>query len=392
MSTSDPLQRQSPEQAVAAPRNLSLGLFLAAQHVQGPLARRLDEHLEQVVVARESGFSSVVAGQHYFSNPFQMLHPVPLLARVAAEAGDMYVGTGILLGALYNPVEIADLTATMDAVCHGRFILGLGLGYRDVEYGAFNVSPAKRVPNLEEALKLVPSLLAGGPITHLSDRVALAAVEFPSRPAQSPRPPIWLAANNDPAVRRAARLADCWLLNPHAKLSVLRRQMALYRSERARVGKLPPAVVPMIKEVYCADTDREAWNEAKPFLEEKYRTYVKWGQQRALPEHEDELDLPFDSLQGDRFIVGDPDTVTAQIDRYRTALGVDHVLVRTQWAGRHGSLDQAKVLHSIQLLGTRVLPHFRAGATAPYLGSIDPPPGPGYGGGPSVDPAGGMDS
>ena len=46
---------------------------------------------------------------------------------------------------------------------------------------------------------------------------------------QSPRPPIWMGANVDNAVKRAVRLADCWYLNPHQKLETLRRQMNIYR-------------------------------------------------------------------------------------------------------------------------------------------------------------------
>src|SRR5579884_3017332 len=53
------------------------------------MADHVDEHLEQVRAAREAGFVSVFAGQHYFSSPYQMLHPVPLLARVAARPGWM---------------------------------------------------------------------------------------------------------------------------------------------------------------------------------------------------------------------------------------------------------------------------------------------------------------
>ncbi len=371
MTTPPPTASRSGARSSVSPSAVTFGIFLAAQHAQGSLSLRLDEHLEQVRAARAAGFSSVVAGQHYFSNPFQMLHPIPLLARVAAEAGDMYVGTGVLLAALYNPVEIADLAATMDAICHGRFILGLGLGYREVEYDAFQVSRAQRVPYLEEALKLVPQLWRGKPTNHASDRVRLTGAQFPSRPTRSPRPPIWLAANNDPAVLRAARFADSWLLNPHAKRSVLKRQMELYRCERARVGKPPAALVPMLKEVYCGETDEAAWREARPFIEEKYRTYVEWGQQRALPADEDNLDVPFDRLQGDRFIVGSPETVISEIEQYRSELGVNHVVLRTQWAGRERSLDQAKVLRSIELMGSRVLPHFAESGAIPDLGTVD---------------------
>ena len=364
------MPESGPAPSVAA-TGLSFGLFLAPQHVHGPLAARLDEHLEQVRRARDAGFVSVMSGQHYLSDPYQMLQPVPLLARVAAEAGEMFVGTAVLLAPLHNPVEIAELAITMDAICHGRFILGLGLGYRDVEFKAFGVPRGQRVAYLEEALTLVPALWRERRVSHHSGRVDLAGAAFCAEPTRRPRPPIWVAANNDPAILRAARLADAWLINPHAKLSVLSRQMELYQSERLRLGKPAAPVVPMLKEVYCAETTEEALRDARPFLEDKYRTYVRWGQQKALPRNEDDLDLPFETLQGDRFVIGDPGEVIRQLERIRDTVHVNHILLRMQWPGPDGSLEQSKVLRCIDLIGRHVIPHFASRGAGPDLGATD---------------------
>ena len=40
-------------------------------------------------------------------------------------------------------------------------------------------------------------------------------------PIQQPHPPIWIAANNDRAVERAAELGDAWVINPHATCTLL---------------------------------------------------------------------------------------------------------------------------------------------------------------------------
>src|SRR5262245_32107973 len=115
------------------------------------------------------------------------------------------------------------------------------------------------------------------------------------RPVQSPHPPIWFAANNDGAVERSARLADAWVINPHAKLSVLARQMALYRKTLHEEGKPFPTELPMIKELYVALDRQTAIRECRPFLEAKYQAYASWGQDKALPE-EESFDLAFDEL------------------------------------------------------------------------------------------------
>src|SRR4051812_12538940 len=86
------------------------------------------EHIGQVRAARDAGFAAVYSGQHYLAEGTQMLQTIPLLARLAADAGDMAMGTLILLLPLHNPVYVAEEIATMDVICNGRFIFGVGLG------------------------------------------------------------------------------------------------------------------------------------------------------------------------------------------------------------------------------------------------------------------------
>ena len=51
----------------------------------------------------------------------------------------MQVADSVLLVPLHNPVALAEHLATMDAICNGRFVFGIGLGYRDEEYASFGV-------------------------------------------------------------------------------------------------------------------------------------------------------------------------------------------------------------------------------------------------------------
>jgi len=48
------------------------------------------------------------------------MQPLPVLARVAAEIGDMTLGTGIMLLALQHPVDVAESLATLDVICGGQ--------------------------------------------------------------------------------------------------------------------------------------------------------------------------------------------------------------------------------------------------------------------------------
>ena len=50
-------------------------------------------------------------------------------------------------------------------------------------------------------------------------------------PVQKPMPPVWIGANIDVGIRRAARMADAWFVNPHNKLDTIEQQMDVYRRE-----------------------------------------------------------------------------------------------------------------------------------------------------------------
>jgi alkanesulfonate monooxygenase SsuD/methylene tetrahydromethanopterin reductase-like flavin-dependent oxidoreductase (luciferase family) len=67
---------------------MKFGLGLSVQHwPEDSQAGRVQEHLEQARLAAVSGFDSVWASRHYLSAPFSQFQPIPVLSRVAAEAG-----------------------------------------------------------------------------------------------------------------------------------------------------------------------------------------------------------------------------------------------------------------------------------------------------------------
>jgi alkanesulfonate monooxygenase SsuD/methylene tetrahydromethanopterin reductase-like flavin-dependent oxidoreductase (luciferase family) len=124
---------------------------------------------------------------------------------------------GVLLTTLHNPVEVAECIASLDAIWRGNFIFGVGLGYRDVEFDAFGVPRGQRVRRFEQCLEVVKRLWTEDNVSFENDVCKLNNVTMTCRPVQQPHPPIWFAANNDRAVRRAARLGDSWFVNPHTR-------------------------------------------------------------------------------------------------------------------------------------------------------------------------------
>ena len=104
---------------------MQFGLPLNSQHPAPENMRdRLQEILQQVRLAQAVGFHSIGAPQHYLPAPFQMLQPLTLLARMAAEAQQMRLIAGIMLLSLQNPIALAEDIGTLDAICNGQFTLG----------------------------------------------------------------------------------------------------------------------------------------------------------------------------------------------------------------------------------------------------------------------------
>ena len=130
------------------------------------------------------------------------------------------------------------------------------------------------------------------------------------------------------------------------------RQMSLYRAALARLGKPFPTELPMMREIYVAETHEAAGRLARPYLEKKYQAYVHWGQHRALPS-DDDMTQAFDDLVRDRFILGDPDTCAAEIARCAEVTGATTILFRIHWPG----MPHEVVTKAIRLLAEKVQPH-----------------------------------
>ena len=334
---------------------MKFGLSLSGllQHSRdGDMVQRFADVLHLVRAARDLGFDYIYAGQHYLSHPFQMLQPLVSLARIGAETGDMDMLSTVLVP-LQNPVQMAEDVATLDVITNGRVIVNAALGYRDEEYEAFGVAREDRIARMFEALRLARLLWAGDEVTFDQRFTKVTGAHIGVRPVQQPHPRIWIAANGDGMVRRIARLGETWYLNPHAPFETLARQVELYRKVRAEHGHPPADTLPMSRETFVAPTHELAVATARPFLEGKYRAYAAWGQDRALPGEED-FTVPFEALAAGRFIIGNPDDVTADLQRFAD-LGITHASLRFGWPGTPRDVIEG----AIRLAAQEVLPALR---------------------------------
>lgn len=328
---------------------MRFGVYANPQTIATDTPRELRKGvLDTVRTADEVGFDQVMAGQHYLSD-FTQLQLLPLLARLTGEVESAEIAAGVVLLPFYHPVEIAEQIATVDALHDERTVFGVGAGYRDAEFDAFGIPKGERVPRLVEGLEVARRLLSGDDVTYDGDFYSVEDASLSVRPDEPL--PVWMAANSNPAVERSARLTDGWLVNPHSTIAEVEEQKSEYY-DPVREERGESTVVPIIRETFVAPTRQEAVDAAREHLWEKYQRYISWGQDEAMEDAED-LHRPFDELAEDRFVLGTPAEVCAELERYEEDIDANHVIVRSHWPG----LDYDRTRESLELMGDEVIPN-----------------------------------
>ena len=338
--------------------DIQFGVMMRAQFPHGDdMQARFRELLEQARLANRLGFASITKGMHYSAAPWQDFQQFPFLSRIMAETPALRINFGLVLLSLHKPLDIAEQIATVDVMSGGKVIFGIALGYREVEFRAFGTTQKERVSRFEENLEAVKRLWTEDAVDMAGSHFTLERASLGTRPIQKPHPPIWIGANADPAIRRAARLGDCWYVNPHNRIDTIVRQVDLYRKALDEDGKPFPAEFPARREVFVAKSRSEAIRLCGPFLAAKYRAYDQWGQGRAMPEGDNDLGVGFGELIRDRFLIGSPDEVAEQMLTLNRATGINHLVMSVQWPG----MAQSVVLDELHMLAEEVFPRVRQG-------------------------------
>jgi len=177
--------------------------------------------VEAAVAAEESGWDGVFLADHLIFPPpsevgaaasdsefLPMADPWVILAGIATKTSRIGLGTWITPVARRHPWQMARDLATLDRLCNGRVILGIGLGRRP-DYEQFGrVWDMKGIAaQTDEALQLISELWTGKPVTFDGDHHSVTGVALLPTPVQQPRIPIVVGGlwPKRPAIRRGAR-------------------------------------------------------------------------------------------------------------------------------------------------------------------------------------------
>jgi len=220
------------------------------------------EYLDFNVEAEALGFHSSFSVEHHFSGWNQVSSTLMLLAALAMRTTTLRLGTAVIVPPWHNPVLLAEEAATLDLLSKGRLDLGIGKGYRHSEFKGFQIAPAEAEARFEEALEIMTRAWTTrqrfshhGRFWHFEDIV----VEPP--PAQTPHPPLWVAAGNPHSIRRAAERGFNLILDQYASPATLGERIAIYKAGReANSLGFNPMQVTVARQLYVAKdkADKEA--------------------------------------------------------------------------------------------------------------------------------------
>jgi alkanesulfonate monooxygenase SsuD/methylene tetrahydromethanopterin reductase-like flavin-dependent oxidoreductase (luciferase family) len=193
---------------------VKVGIFVQTCDAGAGRMFGVQEVVQTIERAEELGFDSVWMADHLFierpgAGRLTGHDPLLLIASAAVRTRRIRLGTLVVCPAFRTVGQLARESAALADASAGRFILGLGCGWHQPEFDAFEYPFDHLVGRFEEQLAAVHDLLAGGRVTTEGRYVRLREAEVL---ATAPPPPIWIASKGPRMLRLTARYAEGWNL------------------------------------------------------------------------------------------------------------------------------------------------------------------------------------
>ena len=312
----------------------------------GDYARFYAECLEEIEEAERLGFEGVWLSEHHFVDDGYLPSPLVVAAAIAARTERMTIGTNVLLLPMHHPLRVAEDAAVVDLLSGGRFTLGVGQGYVQHEFETFGFDRRYRPSLFEEGVEVIRRAWEEGRVGFEGKRWRFEDLPFEPRPTRGAR--IFIGAFADPAIDRAARLADGFLASAGGgALADTYRKVRAALEKLGRAGEDFPFVASGVAFVH-EDAGR-AREIVAPAIAYQRTRYAEWGTDRDRPKPEP---IRPEDLPWERYMVGTPDEVAEGLIRLHQEAPYDHLCF---W-GRLPGVTHEEALANVRLFATEVIP------------------------------------
>lgn len=157
-----------------------------------------------------------------------------MLGMLSCATQRIGLATGVYILPLRNPFVTARAAATVQSLCGGRLIFGVGSGWMREEFVAVGEDFESRGARMDEIVAILRALWTGAPVSYRGRHYDFDTVQM--TPAADPAPPIVVGGLTPVALRRAARLGDGWF-SPAAGLADVVAARDAIEAERRSLGR-----------------------------------------------------------------------------------------------------------------------------------------------------------
>lgn len=356
---------------------MKFGLFtIVPWHESISQEQSLNEALEQIELADRLGLDEVWIGEHRFSRHGLVSGIWSFLGQVAARTKRIRIGTAVVVLPLHNPILVAEEAAMVDVLSGGRLNFGIGSGYQRQEFDGVGVDINESRERFHEAVDVITKAWTEERLTYHGKFTNVDNLWVLPKPLQKPYPPLFQAVSTTPASIdfAASRKIQVIAGGPTDILGQAPQVIKLWRQKMEEYGHphehLDP---PMSKAIYVAPTMEEA--ERDPVDLENFSSRIlgsvgNTGAAIGIPMDKDGNVPPgyehWLNRQRDRDrrddpghaglppLRGTPEVVVQRLKETQAA-GINHVFGAFGFPG----LPHEKVMRSIELFATQVMPHFQ---------------------------------
>ena len=294
------------------------------------LASSFEAWVEGAVYAEQCGFDGYTAPEHHFEYNDWMPFPLQALSAAAAATSKIRLITGAMLCTLYDPVLAMEAAATADVLSGGRISLGLGMGYRPLEFDGMGFAKKTRGARLSEAMEIIRLGLSEERFSYEGKHYQYSDMQIQPRPLQSPVE-MWFCGGTTPVTaRRAAKSGfNYWIANaPYDSCVDIAKT---YREELSKAGHDPSrGRLAAFRDIFIGDSVSEAEEMRDYYLREFYdehiRAYGYLMDDSGQPLFWPELDHPSYRKFVDSLYCGTVEMVIEEIKRYGE-LGIEAITV-----------------------------------------------------------------